>query len=177
MARQSPRPVTEETDEEVQRLHAEGCSRNEIARRLQRSGRTISVIAARLGLSFDRTGTEEATRARMADLAEQRTVLAEALIQDAMRLTEQLWEPSVVFSIGGKDNTYTEHPVDQPPADAKRQLMTAAGAAIDRSLKLAPPVVSTGEEDAKSMLGKIMGGLATVWNEQQAAGEGDGDAP
>ncbi|MFI7315155.1 hypothetical protein [Streptomyces hygroscopicus] len=177
MARQSPRPVTEETREDVRRLHAEGLSRNEIARRLQRSGRTISVIAADLGLSFDRTATEEATRARMADLAERRAILAEALQDDAERLTEQMWEPAKIYNFGGKDNTYEERDVPEPPADAKRLLMTAAGAAIDRSLKLAPPVVGTGEEDAKSMLGKIMGGLATVWNEQQAAGEGDGDAP
>ncbi|MFF5589719.1 helix-turn-helix domain-containing protein [Streptomyces hygroscopicus] len=177
MARQSPRPVTEETREDVRRLHAEGLSRNEIARRLQRSGRTISVIAADLGLSFDRAATEEATRARMADLAERRAILAEALQEDAERLTEQMWEPAKIYNFGGKDNTYEERDVPEPPADAKRLLMTAAGAAIDRSLKLAPPVGGTSEEDAKSMLGKIMGGLATVWNEQQAAGEGDGDAP
>ncbi|NUH35274.1 response regulator transcription factor [Streptomyces samsunensis] len=177
MARQAPRPVTETDEQEVRQLHAEGLSRNEIARRMNRSGRTISVIAQDLGLSFDRTATEEATRARQADLAERRTILAEALIEDAMRLTERMWQPSVVFNIGGKENTYTEQSVDEPPADAKRQLMAAAGAAIDRSLKLCPPITSTGEEDAKSMLGKIMGGLATVWNEQQAAGEGDGDAP
>ncbi|MEU8473751.1 helix-turn-helix domain-containing protein [Streptomyces hygroscopicus] len=176
MARPAPRPVTDETRQEVRALHAEGCSRNEIARRLKRSGRTISLIAQDLGLSFDRTATEEATRARQADLAEKRTILAEALIEDAMRLTEQMWEPSTIYNFGGKDNTYEERTVDEPPADAKRQLMTAAGAAIDRSLKLAPPVVGTGEEDAKSMLGKIMGGLVTVWNEQQSAGEGDGDA-
>ncbi len=150
MARQSPRPVTEETDEEVRRLHAQGLPRNEIARRMNRSGRTVSLIAQRLGLSFDRSATEEATRARSADLAALRTDLAHDLTMDAMRLTQQMWEPSVVFNIGGKDNTYTEHSVDEPPADAKRQLMAAAGAAIDRSLKLAPPITSTGEEDVKS---------------------------
>ncbi|MGW3572065.1 helix-turn-helix domain-containing protein [Streptomyces sp. NPDC000941] len=139
MSRPAPRPVTDETREDVRKLHAEGCSRNEIARRLQRSGRTVSLIAQDLGLSFDRSATEEATRARSADLAEKRTLLAETLIDDAMRLTEQMWEPSVVYNIGGKDNTYTEHQVDEPPADAKRALMAAAGQAIDRSLKLAPP--------------------------------------
>lgn len=141
-----PRPVTEETDREVRELHAEGHGRNEIARRLQRSGRTISIIADRLGLSFDRTATEEATRARMADLAEKRALLAEALTDDALRLTEQLWQPSKVFNIGGKDNVYTEQDVPEPPADAKRALMTAAGQAIDRSLKLCPP-----ETDAEGL--------------------------
>ncbi|MEE4598234.1 helix-turn-helix domain-containing protein [Streptomyces sp. DSM 41524] len=139
MNRQSPRPVTEETDEEVRQLHAEGLSRNEIARRLQRSGRTVSVIAQRLGLSFDRAATEEATRARMADLAERRAILAEALQDDAERLTEQMWEPAKIYNFGGKDNTYEDRDVPEPPADAKRALMATAAQAIDRSLKLVPP--------------------------------------
>ncbi|MBP8532366.1 helix-turn-helix domain-containing protein [Streptomyces sp. MK37H] len=139
MARPTPRPVTDETREDVRRLHAEGCSRNEIARRLQRSGRTISVIAAELSLSFDRTGTEEATRARMADLAERRAILAEALQDDAERLTEQMWQPAKIYNFGGKDNDYNERDVPEPPADAKRALMSTAAQAIDRSLKLVPP--------------------------------------
>lgn len=132
------RPVTDEERAEIRRLHAEGKGRNEIARTLGRSTRTISVQAARLGLSFDRTMTEEATRARKADLEERRVILAEALQSDAEQLTEQLWQAAKVFNIGGKDNTYTEHEVDQPPADAKKNLMAAAGIAIEKSLKLVP---------------------------------------
>lgn len=175
-----PRPVTDETREQVRALHAEGLGRNEIARRLQRSPRTISVLSAQMGLSYDRTATEEATRARMADLAERRAILAEELQGDAERLTASVWEPAKVFSFGGKDNTYNEKPVDEPPADAKKALMATAGMAIDRSLKLCPPLESNGEEDARSMLGKVMTGLAEVWQEQQqraASDEGDGDAP
>lgn len=144
--RHSQRPVTDEDRQAVSDLHAEGLGRNEIARRINRGTRTVSVIAADLGLSFDRTATEEATRARMADLAEKRSILAQALTDDAMRLTEQLWEPAKVFNIGGKDNEYTEHDVPEPPADAKKALMAAAGMAIDRSLKLCPP-----ESDAEGL--------------------------
>lgn len=132
------RSVTEADYEAVAELHADGLGRNDIARRLERSGRTISVIALELGLSFDRSAIIAATEARMADLADKRSILAEALTDDALRLTQQMWEPSKVFNIGGKDNTYTDHPVDEPPADAKRALMGAAGMAIDRSLKLVP---------------------------------------
>ena len=139
MARATPRPVTEDDEEEVRRLHAEGCSRNEIARRMRRSGRTISVIAAELGLSFNRSATEEATRARQADLAERRAILAEALQDDAERLTEQMWQPAKIWNFGGKDNDYNEREVAEPPADAKRALMSTAAQAIDRSLKLVPP--------------------------------------
>lgn len=137
--RKDQRPVTEADYNEVRRLHAQGLGRNAIAREMGRGPRTVSVIAAELGLAFDRTMTEEATRARKADLEERRVLLAEALQGDAERLTEQLWQRAKVFNIGGKDNTYTDHDVDEPPADAKKNLMAAAGIAIEKSLKLVPP--------------------------------------
>lgn len=182
----SGRPVTEETYEEVRRLHAQGLCRNQIARELGRSGRTISIISAKLGLSYNRAATEEATRARMADLAERRAILAEELHTDAERLSARMWEPAKVFAFGGKDNTYAEEHVDEPPADAKKSLMAAAGIAIDRSLKLCPAQDDGGAEAAKSMVGQMLTGLTAVYREQQAAeqaaeeppvDEGDGDAP
>lgn len=173
-------PVTDEERAEVRRLHAEGLGRNEIARTIGRGTRTVSVIAAALGLTFDRAAmTETATKVRQADLAERRTILAEALVDDAMRLTEQMWQPAKVFNFGGKENTYEVRDVPEPPADAKRALMLAAGQAIQRSIQLVPPVHSEGEEDARSVLGRVMTGLVDLYNERQTAGadEGAGDAP
>ncbi|MEU2111835.1 helix-turn-helix domain-containing protein [Streptomyces sp. NPDC019507] len=156
---QHTNPVTDQTRADIRRLHAEGCGRNEIARRLVRSPRTISVEAAAMGLSFDRTATEEATRARVADLAERRAILAEALQADAERLTENMWKPTVVFNIGGKDNEYTEHLMDEAPADTKKNLMAAAGMAIDRSMKLCPPETdSEGLAAVDQWLRGMMGG-------------------
>jgi hypothetical protein len=139
-------PVTEEERAEMRRLHAEGKGRNEIARLTGRSLRAVSLHCADMGLSFDPTATEAATRKRMADLAERRAILAEALTGDAERLTEQMWAPAKVFSFGGRDNEYNDHTVPEPPADAKKNLMAAAGMAIDRSLKLCPP-----ESDAEGL--------------------------
>lgn len=174
-----PRPVTQETYDQVRALHAEGHGRNEIARRLNRSPRTISVIAAELGIGFDRTMTEEATRARMADLAALRAQLAVDLTHDAMRLSGAMWEPAVVYNFGGKDNIYAEKTVDEPPADAKKNLMASAGMAIDRSLRLCPPADDGGADAARSMVGQLLTGLVAVYREQQETGddEGDGDAP
>ncbi|MGW5352216.1 helix-turn-helix domain-containing protein [Streptomyces sp. NPDC004031] len=130
----------ERHEQQIRALHAEGLPRNEIARRLGIGTRTVSVYAVRLGLTFDNASmTEIATQNRKAQLAARRMDLAEALQGDAERLTEQMWEPAKVYSFGGKDNTYEERSVDEPPADAKRALMGAAGMAIDRSLKLVPP--------------------------------------
>jgi hypothetical protein len=133
------RPVTDEDYQRVRELHAQGMGRNAIAREMDRAQRTVSVIAAELGLVFDVTMTEEATRHRVAQLADRRAMLAEALQDDAERLTEQLWQPSKVFRIGGAANKYVEKNVDEPPADAKKDLMAAAGIAIEKSLKLVPP--------------------------------------
>ncbi|MFF7485630.1 helix-turn-helix domain-containing protein [Streptomyces luteogriseus] len=139
MANQNTNPVTDAELQRIRELHAEGKGRNEISRLTGRSLRTISVHAQKMGLTFDRTMTEEATRARKADLEERRVILAEALHGDAEQLTEQLWQPSKVFNIGGSANSYTEHDVPEPPADAKKALMAAAGIAIEKSLKLVPP--------------------------------------
>jgi len=176
-------PVTDEERAEIRRLHAEGHGRNAIGRLIGRSQRTISVQAERMGLSFDRTMTEEATRARKADLDERRIILAEALQADAERLTEQLWEPTTVYNFGGRDNVYSEHQVTEPPAEAKKALMAAAGIAVEKSVKLVPPQDGGGVEGAVSMLGDLAVGLKHAYQQAQARhaaeaeDEGAGDAP
>lgn len=137
--RHSQRAVDEEDYRLVAELHAQGLGRNEIGRRIGRAQRTVSVIAQELGLVFDVTMTEEATRHRIAQLAERRVMLAEAMQDDAERLSAQLWQPAKVYRIGGSANTYTEHELAEPPADAKKDLMAAAGIAVEKSMKLVPP--------------------------------------
>jgi hypothetical protein len=171
--RRDQRRVTQDDYDLVRRLHAEGLGRNEIGRRINRAQRTVSVIAAELGLEFDTTMTEEATRHRVAQLAALRAETAIDLHVDAMRLTQAMWEPGKVFAFGGRDNVYRDHDVDEPPAIDKKNLMAAAGIALEKSMKLVPPVTETGEDDARSMLGKMMTGLQQVWNEQQRAPRGD----
>jgi hypothetical protein len=172
------RPVTEEDYRLVRELHSAGLGRNEIARHIGRAQRTVSVIAQELNLRFDVTMTEDATRARVAQLAEKRAILADALTDDALRLTEQLWQPATVFSFGGKDNTYAERQVDEPPAHDKKALMAAATAAAAQSLRLVPPADDSGADDARSMLGKLMTGLQAVYEEQRAADEeAEGESP
>lgn len=179
--RRDYRPVTEDDYDRVRELHAQGLGRNEIARQINRAQRTVSLIAQELGLEFDVTMTEVATAHRVAQLADKRSILAEALTDDALRLTEQLWQPAIVFNIGGKDNEYTEHPVDQPPALDKKSLMAAAGMAIDRSLRLIPPSSDGGADDARSMLGQLFTRLGEVVSGHEAAEpageEAEGESP
>ncbi|MEW1638641.1 helix-turn-helix domain-containing protein [Streptomyces sp. NPDC093801] len=152
-------PVTLAEQDEIRRLHAEGLGRNEIARRMGRGSRTISVHAARLGLEFDGSQTAEGTRVRMLQLAEKRAILADALTDDALRLSEQMWEPSAIHSFGGKDHTYASALVDEPPAADKRALMAAAAAANAAAMRLVPPEAETeGMAAVDQWLRGMMGG-------------------
>lgn len=176
------RPVTDEDYRLVAELHAQRMGRNEIARTIGRAQRTVSVIAAELGLVFDTTMTEEATKHRVAQLAEKRTILADALVDDALKLTEQVWAPAVIYNFGGKDNTYEDREVNEPPALDKKNLMASAGIAIEKSLRLVPPADNSGTDDARSMVGQLITGLTAIHRAQQEAeqateDEGDGDAP
>ncbi|MGW7198469.1 helix-turn-helix domain-containing protein [Streptomyces chryseus] len=134
------RPVTDEDRAEVVRLHGQGKGRNEIAKLLRRSGKTISDIAAAAGLSFERAAeVRAATEVRQADLAALRSQLALDLTYDAMKLREKLWKPTIVYNFGGAENTYAQHTFDEAPPAEARTLLSALGVAVDRSLKLSPP--------------------------------------
>ncbi|WP_167534487.1 hypothetical protein [Streptomyces tendae] len=64
---------------EVVRLIGQGFGRNEIARMTGVAPATVSRIAQRNGLSFDRTQTEKALKARITDLNLRQAGLAESL--------------------------------------------------------------------------------------------------
>ncbi|MGW9029124.1 hypothetical protein ACWGQ5_34345 [Streptomyces sp. NPDC055722] len=169
-------PVTEGEYARVAELHAAGLGRNAIAREMGRAQRTVSLIAAELGLTFDTSMTEDATRARIAQLAALRADTALDLHLDALRLTQAMWEPATIYNFGGKDNTYNDREVDEPPAIDKKALMTAAGIALEKSLKLVPPADDAGADDARSMLGQLMRGLKAAYDD--AGGEeAEGESP
>ncbi|MEU5979400.1 helix-turn-helix domain-containing protein [Streptomyces sp. NPDC047315] len=152
MGKNQHRPVTDDDRRSIRDLHAQGHGRNEIARRLNRGTRTVSVIAAEMGLVFDITATEVATKHRMAQLAEKRAILADALTDDALRLSAQVWEPATIHSFGGKDNTYNSRDLPEPIAADKRALMAAATTAAAQSVRLVPPKDSDSAEEVGSLL-------------------------
>lgn len=132
-----PPPIGDHDREQVEALHAEGLSRNEIARRIKRSGRTVSRIAEELGLTFERgEQVKAATEARKLDAKARRAALAVALLDDAERLRQAVWAETKVFNFGGRDNTYAEQSLDEPPHADKLRLIQAAGIAVSKSLDL-----------------------------------------
>lgn len=77
-------PITDADREAVRRLHAEGKSRNQIARETGRSAATVSKIAAAEGLTFSGGArVAAATEARRADAAARREQLADDALDGA----------------------------------------------------------------------------------------------
>lgn len=78
-------PIRELDRNRVRELHAEGKSRNEIARTIKRSAATISKIAGELGLSFSGGArVAAAMEARRADAAVRRELLADEALDGSL---------------------------------------------------------------------------------------------
>lgn len=151
------------TDDDTQRLHAlhaQGMSRNDIAREMSRSGSTISSHAAAEGLSFER-GPEvaAATEAKRADAKARRAQMMLDLLEDADKLRLQLWAPTTIHSFGGKDHTYNSKRVDQPLFKDQRDIMNACSVALTASMRLDHHDTDGGAEGARSMVTALFAGL------------------
>jgi hypothetical protein len=129
-----PGPVRDEEREHVRRLHAEGKSRNEIARDLGRGVATVTRIAKDLGLSFDREQTKAATAAAVADNKALRAAISRRFLEETAKVLDRLNAPYLVYAFGGKDNDYNQQLLDLPPAGELRNLMTAAAVAFDKHM-------------------------------------------
>ncbi|WP_411129902.1 helix-turn-helix domain-containing protein [Streptomyces sp. x-19] len=78
-------PITDRDRKQVRELHAEGKSRNEIARTIGRSAATVSKIARAEGLAFSGGArVAAATEARRADAAARREQLADDALDGAL---------------------------------------------------------------------------------------------
>lgn len=153
-----PESTPPEVVARIRELAGAGVARNEVARQLGISPRTVSRYAE--PGSFDRTATAAAVKARQIDMAARRAELAKDLLDDAARLREQIWEPTKIYNFGGKDNTYNEHPVDEPPFEAKRTLMQATSTALNAHLRLIDHDSDGGVAHAESILDKFMDAVA-----------------
>lgn len=159
------KPITDAELEAIRQHHAAGLSLNRTAKELGRAPSSVRLASKRLGLSWDRSKTEKAVKARQVDMAAERAELAADLLQDAKRLREQMWQPAVVFAFGGRDGDYSEHRVTEPPAADKRTLMQASTAALTAHLRLVDHDSDGGVAEARSVLDGFMDAVARRANE------------
>lgn len=81
-----------------------------------------------------RAKTKNGARALAASNAERRAMIAKRLLDEAERALDDMSEPALMRSFGGKDNTYAEHLMDEPDFAGRRTLMTIVGIALDKAL-------------------------------------------
>lgn len=154
------KPATPEQLDRIRELHAQGLGRNAIMREMGQSGRFVSDHAKAMGLTFDRAArTAVATEAKKADAKALRAALSIALLQDAERLRQQLFDSALVHSFGGKENTYNEHTLPEPTFADKAALMRAIGIAVDKHVVIDKYDSGAGLSESLSLLERIAEGL------------------
>jgi hypothetical protein len=141
--------------DQIRALAAAGKSRNDIARELNISAGSVTAIAKEIGVSFDRSATATAVRARSIDCKARRLALSERLLDEAEALLDQLHQPFKAFAFGGRDNTYCEHDLPGPPTGDQRNLMQAASTAIGRHIDLTKHDADAGLEAETSLLAAL----------------------
>lgn len=155
-----PRISDEKRAAILEDIQAGGTCRG-IAKKHDVSPDTVRRIAAEGEVkdAFARADTEKATRARVSDMAALRAQVAQKYLRKASELLDQMDDPHLVYSFGGKDNSYNEHVLERPPTGDLRNLMTASAVAVDKHLKIIAADTESGAAGAVSMLSGIADAL------------------
>lgn len=161
-------------------LHAQGLSRNAIARETGRGAATVSRTLAAAGRTMDRSSTKQATEARQIDLAASRVELAQKMMQRAHTILDGLDGPYTVYNFGGKDNTYNEHTFTTPPIEVQRNALTTAGIAFDKATRIVEAPKDGADVDA--VKAALVDFAAQLYQEGEAdvgedVGEAEGEHP
>jgi hypothetical protein len=146
------RTFTAEDEERLRQLHADGLSRNEIARQMEWSVGTITNHARRLGLAFDREAVRAATDARQVDLKDRRQRLQEQFLDLAEHTMTRARSRYLLTGFSHTGEITTES-VPEPPAKETKDFTLAASSAITSALKLAQADAGDeGRENARGLL-------------------------
>lgn len=152
--------LTDQQRQAILDLHAASRGRNEIARQLKIGAATVTAVVQAAGLNFERSAeTVAATEAKRLDARARRAIIAEQLLLDVQRLQGLMWTPAKIFNFGGKENTYAERDVSEPPIRDKRDLMHSISMGLTAAIRLDEYDSGTGLPAALSLLERIADGL------------------
>ncbi|GAB3601109.1 hypothetical protein GCM10027586_03830 [Kineococcus gypseus] len=154
-----PTPWTPQDDEQVQRLYASGASLRGIATAMGRSLSTVQRAANRLSLTFDRAQTRAATAAKTADNRARRAELEQLLLENALHLAQRVRQPMAYVDHGGADFHRVDWELDEPTPADQAKLMQAAGAGVERAMKIAEFDGNGGEAEGKSLITGLVDAL------------------
>ncbi|MFF3558959.1 hypothetical protein ACFYXS_02805 [Streptomyces sp. NPDC002574] len=154
-------PFTEDEQDRLRQLHADGLSRNAIAEAMSRPQVTISRWAERLGLSFDRSATRAATEARQVDLTEQRQRARQVLMDHFFRQMDRTSSRYLLTAASNSGEIHAQF-VDEPPARETKDLTAAAVQALMAAEKLTG---DSGREEAQGLLRTLGEAMTTAARE------------
>ncbi|MGO2112563.1 MAG: helix-turn-helix domain-containing protein [Pseudoclavibacter sp.] len=163
-------PLSDAERTRILDLHAQGHSRNAIARETGRAAGTVTTVLRAAGRSTDRSATKQATEARQVDLAASRVELAQKMMQRAHKIVDDLDNPYTVYNFGGKDNSYNEHTFKTPPIEVQRNALTTAGIAFDKATRIVEAPKDAADLDA------VKAALVDFAAQLHDEGDDDGDA-
>lgn len=151
------------SDKERQRiidLLPTGKSCREIAREVGRSKDTVSRIAREVGHEFGRINAERAREAMKAYGKENRASLINQLHEKAVGMLKHFEGPHLVYSFGGRDNTYSQHVLAEPPVEVKQaaaKTIHILQKSIIETLKYDNPAGSISDSDYSRYLDETFG--------------------
>lgn len=151
--------LTDDERTNIVDLCRSGLSCNEVAKQVKRAPSTVSMVAEAAGWTFGRLNVDRACEARSAYSAERRAVIAARLTEETERLLDQMREQHVAFNFGGKDNTYAEEVMAEPPVEAKRALMQTVREAMRTVLDIDKHDTKADESTAQVLLVQFVDGL------------------
>ena len=163
--------VTDAEKAQIRRLHAEGKNCRQIATAIGRPPATVSVHAKAMGLTFDRSQTDAATDAKVADNRAARAKLIAWQYQRALKLAGRLdgdtWQTATRTQNGALTDV-----LKFVPTDDELSLARAIGQYAKTAAELEKVDTGSGAEAAKSMLSGVLDGLRSLY----VASGMDGDA-
>ncbi|MGW3154015.1 GcrA family cell cycle regulator [Streptomyces sp. NPDC001089] len=159
------RTFSDEDEDRLRQLHADGVSRNEIARQMGWSAGAITNHAQRLGLAFDREDVRVAVEARQVELKDRRQRIQEQLLDLAERTIDRARSEYTLTGVK-QDGEFVHEVLREPPAKETKDLTLAASSALTSALKLAQvDAGDEGRESARGLLQSLSDAMASAARE------------
>jgi len=162
------RAWTPDDDADLRRAVALGKSISQTAKAMGRNESVVKDHAKALGLSWNRDVPMAATKAQQADLRARRARFSEELMTDLERLKQQMFRPVTVYNFGGKDNTFEEAVIDQPPIADQLRLVQAMQVGVSTIEKIEKMDADQGVADAAGLLDKIADAIKAAADEMDS---------
>ncbi len=160
-------PITLKERTEILRLHAEGVSRNQIAKKLAVGPVSVTRVVTAAGRTFDRSGELAMQTAIVKQTnAEKRAEIARLLLEKSRKWVEATDSPMELYSFGGKDNEFNSQVVQTPPAQAIRDLAQATSVALKTVLESEKFDNKDEASEEKTLLAQLGAALGVVGNEK-----------